>query len=224
MPTKAELEDDLATAQLALVEALAGKSQAESEFAALTTEYNEVNEACKAAEASLQAALTVPASKSAPAALAPAASLTGIDGTEGLIIFADAFYFEQEWAGANVRSHYAVDFYGEHSEYLAHRQKRLPTEKLADGTWRIVTPDRTYARNTQHGAQEWLKQNDSEGHITVSPVKASALQALDATRELGAGIVASQGKPAFGAIKGRVAGVQVYKVAGKVVSVTLAIA
>jgi hypothetical protein len=188
MPTKAELELDNEE-KAALIEKLQ---------AALDNKGEEVADL----KAELEDALAKEPAP-APAPAAPVESwqhIGALHAVDGIVMFGDSHFFDQQWlTDASARSAYAIDFKGPEAAYLSSRQKHLSVEVLADGTHRIVSPDRTQARSLQSSAKKWMAANDGTTEVSVRPIKASALGGKDVTRENGAGIMKVGGKAAFAA-------------------------
>lgn len=114
----------------------------------------------------------------------------------GVFALADTNTIETQWTKAGeATAGRAVDIRSNDvfearpvAEYLAKRQGQYPTEKLADGTWRILCPDQTVAGfifqeiQTLIAAQGW---HDTQAEMVS--VGASVTRILDGCR-LGSGI------------------------------------
>lgn len=230
MATKAELEAQIKTLRADAEAAFAGREAAEDAVQELQRAHGQHHsdlEEANAKAAALQDQLTSQASKHAAAMLATTPTKAGTPlGTlacpEGLLMLGDTFHFEQEWAKKDVRSKYAVDFYGPHAEYLAHRPKNVQVSQLADGVWRITAPDVKNARMLASTAERWLYTNEgSVGHVEVCPIEATALKGKDACREGGAGLVVVKGRVSFAAAQGKSWAVSAEHEGGKLVGLHL---
>jgi len=138
--------------------------------------------------------------------VAPRRRVLGSIRSDGLVVLLGTHTADTLWKTAQTSaSQVAIDFSGPRAEYLADRVRRhaVSCEELPDRTWRIVMANAQHALSVQGEAQRYLKtQDDVSTSIAVNPLKTTALQALDATRAEGYGIVTINGQPAIAALRG----------------------
>lgn len=189
---------------------------AKTELDALHTEHDELKIALKAADdtaskaviardialadvKNLRAALDKATAELAKAPKpAPAETIVPVGSISlphGILVLADQKFMDEKWVRpTESQSAVAVDFTGPDAAYLANRQKDLGVATLADGTLRILVPDRPRAAKLKADGDAWLSDNGSSGNrIVLSPTKSSKLLAMDAARARGVGVCEVEG-------------------------------
>lgn len=138
---------------------------------------------------------TFKAKARADAASPPVAPITKvpvgrISGEHGLVILGDTHAFDTIYRAGDVMSEYAIDFYGpaEEAAYLA-RRTGMAVTPLADGTPRVTCPSKPQADAIADGARKLVSQDGLATKIECRAVRSTGLQARDATRVSGAGLV-----------------------------------
>jgi hypothetical protein len=126
----------------------------------------------------------------------PDEQVTVIAPTDGVVVLGDAHTIDQHWTHPSRATRgFAVDVSGQDAEAVARRL--VPNkhdddglQQLADGTWRVKCTDHRQAGIVFAGARKHLTANELHGTIAkVSALGGTSVQALDATRERGLGLV-----------------------------------
>ncbi len=132
------------------------------------------------AEAPREAPLPVPQVEAAPAHL-EAKTPSTLFNSDSVFLIAP-LHAVQQWAGLSQITKYVVDVTGEHSETLC-RQYPHPYTELADGTYRITTPNVRVARVIENKMKNAVKVRDITGvGIKVHSLGSSASLATDMVR------------------------------------------
>jgi hypothetical protein len=147
------------------------------EITALKSTIRDLEDA--ATDAPREAPLPVPKVQ-APAAHAEAKTLSTLFNSDSVFVIAP-LHAVQQWAGLSQITKYVVDVTGEHSEMLC-RQYPHPYTELADGTYRIATPNVRVARVIENKMKNAAKVRDITVGIKVHSLGSSASLATDMVR------------------------------------------
>lgn len=162
----------------------------------MTTQTREIEERANTLDADnvrlrteLEALKAKARSEAAPAPLAKT-PIGRISGEHGLVVLGDTHAFDTIYKAGDVMSPYAIDFYGPPTEaaYLA-RRTGMPFEILTDGTPRVVCPSRPQADAISDGARKLVQQDSLSTRVECRAIRTTGLQARDAARTSGAGVV-----------------------------------
>ena len=109
----------------------------------------------------------------------------------GTLVIGDCKSFDESWRPVQtVNSDWAVDIKGKHAEYLANRQGTFPRSELSDGTWRVICPDKIKANLVFSECRQLaMREEWADTRFDTAPLQASRMQAADAARATGAGLV-----------------------------------
>jgi hypothetical protein len=130
----------------------------------------------------------------APAPVTPPAP-DALDGFEAIgsvsldgVLLLTNTAFPESWSKAKTtQSAIAIDFVGDNAEKLARMHAPHPVSQLSDGTWRVTVPSQDFASVVEAQSIRRARQSDWKCAITMLPIRASRLRALDATRGTGHG-------------------------------------
>ena len=142
-------------------------------------------------------------------------SVTTITPSGGILAIGDAHAIDQQWKHPSRATRgFAVDVWGENAEYVANRM--VPNRhhpdgivELADGVFRVKCTDGRQANIVKDKARHHINASELQDKtfVKVSHLGATSVQAKDATRASGIGIV-----PVIGlvALQAKTAGIAAY--------------